>query len=339
MRESPPAAGTGSAARRAAAAGALLAAFALGLAVGRRGAGPRRPSPASARAHDVSSLIHPLLDCAPQEGSFRDILPVKEDIERVVKSATADGRVSHISVYYRDLDLGPWYGHMPEARFAPASLLKVPLMMAYLRLAEDDRALLSRRVRHEARDIGYPQHFKSKETLVPGRDYTIEQYLEAMIVHSDNQAAYFLLSHLEPGRLEHAYKGLGLKAPDRETPSDWITVHEYASFFRVLYNCTYLSREMSVKALELLSRSSFDGGLQAGAPPGTRVAHKFGERLQPGTDEKQLHDCGVVYHPKNPYLLCVMSRGKDIPAMLEAIRRLSKEVWDDVSEQAAEGRP
>ena len=66
---------------------------------------------------------------------------------------------------------------------------------------------------------------------------------------------------------------------------------------------------MSEKALGLLQKSEFHKGLVAGVPSGTIVAHKFGERDGLTIGEKQLHDCGIIYYPGNPYLLCVMTRG------------------------------
>lgn len=56
----------------------------------------------------------------------------------------------------------------------------------------------------------------------------------------------------------------------------------------------------------MLKDSEFRGGLVAGVPSNIMVAHKFGESKL--NNEKQFHDCGIVYFPKNQYLLCVMSR-------------------------------
>jgi hypothetical protein len=43
---------------------------------------------------------------------------------------------------------------------------------------------------------------------------------------------------------------------------------------------------------------------------------------------RELHDCGIVYLPDNPYLLCVMTKGNDFAKMekiIEEISRLSYE--------------
>jgi hypothetical protein len=69
------------------------------------------------------------------------------------------------------------------------------------------------------------------------------------------------------------------------------------------------------------------------------VSHKFGVRniLADGakpTDEptaRELHDCGIIYYPNNPYFLCVMTRGKDFPTLEGVIKDISKIAWDEVS--------
>ena len=94
---------------------------------------------------------------------------------------------------------------------------------------------------------------------------------------------------------------------------------------------------MSEKALELLSKSTFKEGLVSGTLDGVAVAHKFGERtnqLQDGTDlNKELHDCGIIYYPGDPYLLCVMTRGSDFPKLQSAISTVSHLAYGYINSQ------
>jgi hypothetical protein len=56
----------------------------------------------------------------------------------------------------------------------------------------------------------------------------------------------------------------------------------------------------------------YNDGLKAGIPANIELAHKFGERGiigMNGREQKQLHDCGIIYYPKHPYILCIMTRG------------------------------
>jgi beta-lactamase class A len=47
------------------------------------------------------------------------------------------------SIYYRDFKNGPWILINGEETFTPASLLKVPIMIALYKLAETNPAILT----------------------------------------------------------------------------------------------------------------------------------------------------------------------------------------------------
>jgi beta-lactamase class A len=112
-----------------------------------------------------------------------------------------------------------------------------------------------------------------------------------------------------------------------------LSVKQYASFFRILYNASYLNRENSEYALSVLARIAFDQGLRGTLPQTMPIAHKFGERSNLGTDgPNQLHDCGILYYPESPYLLCVMTRGDNIPHLQQAIQAISDVIYKDVVE-------
>jgi hypothetical protein len=110
-----------------------------------------------------------------------------------------------------------------------------------------------------------------------------------------------------------------------------MSVKDYASFFRILYNASYLSKDSSQKALSLLSEVDFTDGLRGGVPKDVPVANKFGER-QVGTTQ-QLHDCGIVYLTDHPYLLCIMSRGSDFDELASSIKTVSHLVYIEMSKQ------
>jgi hypothetical protein len=90
-----------------------------------------------------------------------------------------------------------------------------------------------------------------------------------------------------------------------------------------------------VLALELLTKTDFDKGLVAGVPSGTLVAHKFGEKTintvgisgQINNTIHELHDCGIIYIPNDPYFLCVMTKGNDFETLASVIKDISGIVW------------
>ncbi|MBI4387027.1 MAG: serine hydrolase [Elusimicrobia bacterium] len=311
----------------AVAALALGTGFAIGSWTAGKGARPRATGGLRQGGY---RFIHPLLDILDTP-EFVDLRPEKQ-INAEVRRMLRLGLATDIAVYFRDLNNGPWYSIAAEKRFAPASLLKVPILIAVLKQAEGDAGLLQKKLEYLPAGVEEDQTVAAKTPMRLGRWYTVEEFLRAMIWHSDNKAAFALLTHLDPTVLNRTYTELQISVPDPKNP-DWISTREMATFFRVLYNASYLDKTSSEKALELLTRTQFQNGLAAGVPSGTTIAHKFGERRFKDRDDVELHDCGIVYYPGNPYILCVMSKGSNLGRLAKAIGNISGSVYREVDRQ------
>jgi beta-lactamase class A len=276
--------------------------------------------------------INPLLEFefGPE---FQELTPFKYKVEQKVTELEQDtGAISTVAVYFRDLNNGPWYGVNESQNYSPASLLKVPLMIAYFKQAEANPAVLNTKLTYSKLvDVGSEyQYFRPSQTIELGKSYTVNELIERMIVYSDNQALALLSSYNESAWLK-TYTDLGINIPPMRGLDDYMSVKDYASFFRILYNASYLNKEHSSLALELLSKSEFNWGLRAGVPPEIGVAHKFGERHI--NDMQQLHDCGIVYYPNHPYLLCIMTRGRNLSALAKAIQEISGLIYNEIQSQ------
>lgn len=285
--------------------------------------------PGTAELRDINTYkyVSPLLAC----GEVSNALPqtvenMREAVEDIVASETAAGNASEVAVYFRDLRNGPWFGVYDDTVFTPGSLLKVPMMMAYYKRLATDPGLAERKLLFNA-PAGYAQqNIRVAHPLMPGEEYTAGQLVERMITESDNDAAvllYELIGGIETNRV---YTELGLDAPLAGRDYE-VSVQFYATFFRILYNATYLPPEVSERALELLTRVDFKDGLVAGVPSSVPVAHKFGERKYENSATTQLHDCGIVYAPGKPYTLCVMTRGESLERQAGVIAKISREVY------------
>ena len=275
-------------------------------------------------------FINPLLECDVAEGTIDSYkVNFRTEVEDYIAKQKREGHVSEVAVYFRDLNNGPTFGVQENIDFIPASLLKVTIMMAYLRLADDHPEILQKEILYDTPILapeGSAQLIAPKETLQVGTKYTVEELIRRSIVYSDNAAVTLLIFHLDKKPLQELYDMLGARDDVLDGPKGRLTAKEYAAFFRVLFNSSYLSRKNSEHALELLTNTDFSDGLVAGVPKDIVVAHKFGEG---GTYEtgQQIHDCGIVYYPKHPYLLCVMTRGKEIKELEKAIASISGFVY------------
>ncbi len=279
-------------------------------------------------------FINPLLECDLGEtiiGSPKST-PSRVRLEKLIADAKERQDVSHVSVYYRDLNNGPWMGINERERFAPASLLKVPLVMSFYKRTEQEPSLLSTMVTLGQERQQMPQFFKPNIPLELGGTYTIRELMEHAIRYSDNDAAAALIDISPADPLQGLFDALHIEPV--MTTDNIISVKDYAAFFRVLFNASYLTSGHSEYMLKTLTESDFNKGLTAQLPQGVMVAHKFGERSDYGNgSEKQLHDCGIVYVPQNPYLLCMMTRGEEMERMANVIGDLSKAVYDEVTAQ------
>ena len=281
-------------------------------------------------------FINPLLDCADAMESveIRELKPFKQKVQALVDERRAHGTASAISVYFRDLNNGPWFGVGVSEKFSPASLLKVPLMIALFKEAESNPGLLGSTLTWDgAQDLNRHEHYQPSKPLTPG-SHSVEELVGLTITRSDNNAYMLLLNNFEQAKLIGVYRDLSMDVPYDFMGEDIISAKAYASFFRVLFNASYLSRAMSAKALELLSQTEFNEGLVAGVPPGIGIVHKFGERTLGKEGEiKQLHDCGIVYYPMHPYLLCVMTRGRSFDELAGTLREVSRLAFNEVDRQ------
>jgi len=284
-------------------------------------------------------FINPLLECdeGAQGIGSQSLYPFKHKVELLIDESKKKNWVSHVSVYFREMNNGLAIDIDGQEKFTPASLIKVPILIAYLKAAESNPGIMKQKLTFTLADNDSVQGIKPAEALENGRSYSVQDLLFRMIVYSENNSYFLLLSAIDRNRLHHVYTDLGLAVPNVRNPSDFMTVTEYASFFRVLFNASYLNKDMSEKAMEYLTAVDFNQGLVGGVPPGTVVAHKFGENTMGSNQEiKQLHDCGIVYYPKHPYLLCVMTRGDSFEYLDDTIRDISHLVYQEVNEHYQE---
>ncbi len=266
-----------------------------------------------------------------------EYLTLRDKITSYIADEMAAGHLMRAGVYFRDLDNGPTMGINEKDKFVPASLLKVPLMITYLNIADDTPDILNEKLGFDWSTLpGLEQYYKPSHTIEPKTPYTVNELLYNMIAYSDNASYDVLLQHLKDidptmGIFFSTFQDLGIIDPASSLDQS-ISTKSYASIFRALYNASYLSKESSEKALEMLAASDFNDGLVAGVPTGTVVAHKFGERYGiTAKDFKELHDCGVVYYPGNPYLLCVMTEGPDYSGLAAVIQNVSRMVYTEVN--------
>jgi beta-lactamase class A len=240
-------------------------------------------------------------------------LDVKPQILDIVDNANGE-----YGVYFEDLTTGAWMGINEKEKFAPISLIKLPLMVAVLKKVEKGELSLEQNItiKEEYLDSGFGTLYEKGA----GYNITVRELLTYLIKESDNTAFYALLDVTSIEEFETARVAMGLpkiNIPEKISPKD------YANMLRSLYYSTYLRRTFSEIGLSLMMNTDFESELTAGLPKDIRVAHKV------GIDESlgYYHDCGIIYD-ENPYILCVMSVNSTQEEANRVIAAISKTVYE-----------
>lgn len=262
--------------------------------------------------------------------------PAERKLKSLIQDIVDEDNSIETGIFFLNLKNSGWFSVNASNTFIPASLLKLPMLISYYKLSESEVGLFDQRLVYEGDDFNTLRNF-GNGTIVPGKTYTIRELLNEMIINSDNNALMMLYKYRQDS-LKSIFDDMKIPLPSTDSEiseKDFVTTRDIARFLLVLYNASYLSRENSEEALQLLSQTAFKDGLLAGVPQGVVVSHKFGERevVQAGKKVKiELHDCGIVYHTSNPYILCIMTKGADLNLEKLQIQKISKTVFNAVSE-------
>ncbi len=318
---------------------ALVIAFISGVGVGYVGelnhlAGAEETPNPALRGFDKPGsgyqFVNPLLDCALGEDylSKGAVLPFPDELEQYIQTEVDAGNITVGSAYFRDLNNGATFGVNSSLQFKPASLLKVPIAMLILKQTEADPTLLTTTIPYTGADVDFEQHFKPAQYPTKGKSYSIWQYIEYMLKYSDNKATATIFPLVQGLYFDNIFKMLGITVTPDNADGAFINTRQFGSFFQLLFNASFINADDSEKLLGLMSTSDFTQGLRAGVPKNIAVAHKFGEANDAATGEDELHDCGIVYYPKQPYLLCLSVRGKNFDKMAQGIAQISGKVYE-----------
>ncbi len=262
------------------------------------------------KIHPVKSnykFINPLLAVDVfEKKEFLEEVSLRSKIVSLIDNKKAKKEINEVSVYYRDIEPGRWIGINERNNFSPGNLLKIPIMMAYYKEAESSASLLN------------------KTLLLNGTPIKIDELIKMMIVNDDTDAADLLFDNIDQNSLDEVYSDLGIEFVEAKGTSDYISLKDYSLVIRFLYNATYLNRAYSEKAIELLTETTPGQGIATGLEKEIVVAHKYRARTFIDKSKKliEAHDCGIIYFPKHPYLLCMAATGEN----KESIDSLFKEV-------------
>ncbi|MCX6787150.1 MAG: class A beta-lactamase-related serine hydrolase [Candidatus Kaiserbacteria bacterium] len=260
-----------------------------------------------------SSLIDPSRRFYKADDLVINVQPLRDEFNMLEENP-------NVSLYFEALNTGANISVNKDAEFFPASLIKVPLIMAVAKKIERGEWEWSTELQLTEADKN--KEFGTLWQQQTGTRFTIEELVKQVLISSDNTAYFILLNNLDPDELLKVQNHLGLV--DFISSDLEISAKKYAPILRSLFSATYLSVENSEKILEWMSESSFNDYLAGGMPPTTKFSHKIGVE-----DEKKAYlDAGIVYLSSRPYILIVMVKNYDANKADAIMHDVSQRVYD-----------
>ena len=276
-------------------------------------------------------FINPLIAVDRQQVSdFFANQSLQAKLGSVIDKHKNKGEIEQAAVYFRDLEPGRWVGINQDAKFSPGKLLKIPVMLTYFKEAEGNPEILKKHLTYRQTPVNAAHD--SRSNLEDGRSYPVEDLIKDMIVNDSDDAADALYDNIDKPALKEVFADLGVEFKEDKQTDDYLSVRLYSLFFRVLYNSTYLNREYSEKALDILSQTPNTDGIATGLPNDLVISNKYRTRNFNKTLQES-HDCGIIYYPGHPYLLCVMGIGRNADVINAVFKDLSQAVYKDMTDK------
>lgn len=254
-----------------------------------------------------------------------ELTQLKSTLNNIIENYKKSGVLISASVYIKEYNNNGWMGINPDEKYLPGSLMKVPELIAFLKMEEEHPGTLNKVLTMKAQyTIDKHPEYLSKSIEI-GKPYTVRELLRYMIEYSDNNATSLLFDFMDKSTFKKVFTDFGMTSPDLTAQNYPVSPREFTYFMRSLYNASYLNVKNSEFATELLSKCNFKKGMVAGIPQGTKIAHKFGESGDPL--EKHLSESGIIYLNNGPYTITIMTKGKELNKLPEIIKQLSSATY------------
>lgn len=258
-------------------------------------------------------------------------LPVEKLKPQLAGLLTNSSVKGQYSLYFEDLDSGVWFGINETNMYNQWSLLKVKVAMTVLKKVERREVALDSKIRLSSADLDTATLFP--ELNHAGDELTVRELLERLIRYSDNTASFALSRLFKADEFQDTLLAVGTLPAPPDKPRNYlpqVSPKEYANALSDLYFAKYLSKPSSDLMLALMADTVYDSQIRMGLPPGIKVAHKVGFHAGCG----EFHDCGIVYLPGAPYILCIMSKNTTREESDRIISEISRLVYEFVSRKA-----
>lgn len=267
-------------------------------------------------------------------------VPIK--VEAIIQGTTAT-----VAVAFHDLQTGERWSVAGDEIFHSASTMKLCVLAELFHQAETNRLELDEQI-----EIGNAFHSLadgSPFALDPeddsdkglygriGQHETLLNLAVPMIVESSNLATNLLVEKLGAPNINETMKRWGVSSlhvrrgvMDMNAYSlglnNTVTADDLTALMAKVATQQVLTQDASKAFIGILLRQQHRNCLPAGLPPDVRVANKT------GWNENLCHDSAIIYGPRGPYVLTVLTQGlEEMVVAPKLIAEISAAVYESVS--------
>jgi beta-lactamase class A len=217
--------------------------------------------------------------------------------EEAFKSIT-DSYSGLYAFYAIDLESGFSFGVNESETMQAASLIKLPVLSALYKDAEDGKVDLD--AKYKLRDADKIAGSGSLSGEPAGTVLTYRDLARLMGKKSDNTAFNIVRKKLGDERINAEIGRIGMTATS--LAENTTSPQDVGRYFQKLWGGELVSQNDRDEILGYLTDTIYENWLAAGVPENVRVAHKYGREVH------VVNDAGIIYAPR-PFVLVILTDG------------------------------
>ena len=272
-------------------------------------------TPFPTRSVESLEWLESTVNVPPLPSPFQDPIP-DPGLQEVIETALPEFGGEY-SVVVRNL-LDGRYAAFNESRvYYGASLFKSSLMYEAFIQRDAGELDFAMEVTLEEEYVDWDLGTLEFLGLEEGDIITVEDAIRAMTIVSDTPTAV-LIQDLIGFEADQTLLELGITDTQFLNRSLPATADGMTRLFTAIAAGQGVTDDSRLDMLNLMRQEHFGGGVFAGAPAGTAIAHKT------GSFANATHDVAIVWGPAGPYIIAVMT---DASYTFDPIRDVAAAVW------------
>ena len=237
-----------------------------------------------------------------------------------------------VGVYFKNLSTGETAGHLQDREFHPASIIKLPTVMAIYKMAEEGKADLGEKIQ-----VTYDKRVPSCGAFNAFTDepwVDIRTLCNLTITISDNTGANLLIDHYGIDTLNEQFREMGLKKTHLERLfyddemqekgyNNKAVPEEIGYCLEMIYKGEFINQKVSDAIWDILAEQQDRGAIPAYIEDEAPVGNKTGGAGGITAD-------AALVKGDNPFVLVIIFNETFVPEADEWMRHLARDIFKEL---------